>query len=332
MIDATRITNMASLFQESAILFAASEMGVFGVLARLGEAPAAAIAEALRLDPRASTLLLDACVAIGLLEKRGGTYRNTPESGALLVPGCPGDLSKAILYMRDVYPTWARVNEFARSGAPVEFPGLHLGDHEGRTRNFVLSMHGKALATAAPVIAELSLSGRRRLLDVGGGPGTYSVAITRAYPGLRATVLDLPPVIAIASQLIAQQGAADRIDTLPGDYHTTPFPTDIDVVLFFGMLHQESAENIRKLLVKAYESMVPGGLVYVMDMMTDPSHTSPRFSALFALNMALTTNSGWVFSSAELESWMAGAGFTDFSVKPLPRPIPHWIAAARKPE
>jgi len=37
-------------------------------------------------------------------------------------------------------------------------------------------------------------------------------------------------------------------------------------------------------------------------MMPDPSHTAPKFSALFAVNMALTSDSGWVFSSAELES------------------------------
>jgi cyclopropane fatty-acyl-phospholipid synthase-like methyltransferase len=138
-------------------------------------------------------------------------------------------------------------------------------------------------------------------------------------------------VIAIAQSLIAQQGAAERVATLAGDYHTTPFPAKNDVVLFFGMLHQESPGNIQKLFAKAYESMAPGGLVYVMDMMTDPTHTAPKFSALFAVNMALTTHSGWVFSSAELGEWLEAAGFTDYAVRPLPPPIPHWMASARKP-
>jgi hypothetical protein len=68
-----------------------------------------------------------------------------------------------------------------------------------------------------------------------------------------------------------------------------------------------------------------------MDMMTDATHTAPAFSALFALTMALTTENGWVFSSDELQGWLEEAGFRDFEVQPLPPPLPHWLAKARKP-
>jgi SAM-dependent methyltransferase len=330
-LNPSRIVEMASAFHDSAILFAASDLGIFGALAKSGGATAAALAGSLGFEVRATTLLADACVAVGLLQKDGSVYRNTPESAAFLVPGCPGDLSKAIWYMRDVYPVWGRLADFIKTGCPPESPQLHLGNDEARTTAFVMSMHGKALATGEAVISRLPLAGCRRLLDVGGGPGTYSVMIAKAYPELYATVLDLAPVIRIASGLIEQQGAADRVSTLPGDYFTTPFPADNDAVLFFGMMHQESPEGIQLLLHKAYHAMAPGAAVYIMDMMTDPTHTFPKFSALFAVNMALTTNSGWVFSSAELGGWAQAAGFVDFDVQSLPPPIPHWLAIARKP-
>jgi 3-hydroxy-5-methyl-1-naphthoate 3-O-methyltransferase len=330
-INPSRIMDMASAFQDSAILFAASDLGIFGAVAKSAQATAADVAGALSLDARAAALIMDACAAVGLLQKEGSIYRNTPESAAFLVPGGPGDLSKAIWYMRDVYPVWGRLKDFGKSGRPAESPQLHLGDDEGRTRAFVMSMHGKALATGAAVVAKLPLGGCHRILDVGGGPGTYSVMISRAYPELHATVLDLPPVAKIASGLIEQQGASARVATLPGDYHSTPFPDGNDAVLFFGMMHQETAEANQALLRKAFDAMTPGASVYVMDMMTDPSHTAPKFSALFAVNMALTTDSGWVFSSTELESWTKAAGFVDFEVHPLPSPIPHWLASARKP-
>src|SRR5215469_13950720 len=327
--DPTRIFAMASIFQESAVLFAASDLGVFGSLARFGEATAEELANQLNLDCRAVGLLLNACVAVGLLEKREEQFRNTVESAAFLAPG--GDLATGLLYMRDVYPAWGRLTNFAKTGKPVESPALHLGDDEARTRNFVLSMHGKALATAPPILAKLKLEGRRQLLDIGGGPGTFSVLLARRYPELCATVLDLPPVVRIAEELIIQQDAADRVRTLAGDYHVTPFPGGNDVALLFGMLHQESAEKIQSILAKTYAALAPGGLGYVMDMMTDPTHTAPKFSALFAVNMALTATSGWVFSSAELTSWMEAAGFAEISINPLPPPIPHWLAGARKP-
>jgi 3-hydroxy-5-methyl-1-naphthoate 3-O-methyltransferase len=325
-----RIVNMASAFYESALLFAASDLGIFAALAKAEQADGRQLAEELHLDPRGATLLLDGCAALGLLEKEGAMYRNGAEAAAFLVPGKPGDLSGAIRYQRDVYPAWHRLKDLAATGAPVESPELHLGDDEARTRTFVLSMHGKALATAQPVLAKLELGGCKQLLDVGGGPGTYAVAISRAYPEIHCTVLDLPAVTRIADGLIAQQGASDRVRTLSGSYHTTPFPGGNDVILFFGMMHQESPEGILSLLRKAYDAAAPGARIYVMDMMTDASHTAPKFSALFAVNMALTTKSGWVFSAEELMGWMAEAGFAGATVQTLPPPIPHWIVSARK--
>jgi ubiquinone/menaquinone biosynthesis C-methylase UbiE len=323
--------NMASIFQDSAVLFAAVDLGIFPELARLGDATSSELAHALGLNERAASLIMDAAVAVGLLEKEGSRYRNATETNLFLLPGRPGDLSGALGYMRDVYPAWSRLTTFAPTGEPVESPELHLGEDEARTRSFVLSMHGRAAAMAPPILAHLRLEGSKKLLDVGGGPGTYSVLLSRAYPELRATVLDLPPVIRIGRELIEQQGAAGRVATLPGDYRTTPFPPGNDAVLFFGMMHQESAESIQTLLLKAYACMNPGAVVYVLDMMTDPTHTAPKFSALFAVNMALTTRAGWVFSSAELTGWMHAAGFVDVEIKTLPPPMPHWLAGARKP-
>lgn len=328
--DPASIIDLASAYYGSSVLFAASDLGIFGMLARSGEARSEAVAGSLGLNKRAATLLLDACVAVGLLEKSNGCYRNTPASAGYLVPGCPGDLSQAIRYNRDVYGAWHRLADFARSGAPVETPQLHLGADPERTRTFVLSMHGRALGIGRAILSQLDLTGKKKLLDVGGGPGTYSVLIARAHPQITCQVLDLPEVVHIAEELIEQQGASERVHTLPGDYHTAPFPEGNDVINFFGVLHQESSDSIRDLFVRAYQALEPGGVIHVLDMMTEESHTAPRFSALFALTMALTTDHGWVFSSLELKEWMERAGFTNFSVQPAVPPMPHWLATAYK--
>jgi predicted O-methyltransferase YrrM len=323
------IMDLANAYFDSCVLFASAELGVFDALAKLGEANADSVAKQLGLNFRGASLLLNACVAVELLEKNGDQYRNTATSNAFLVSGKPGDLTKAIRYNQDIYGAWQQLNELARTGAPVERPELHLGADSERTRRFVLSMHGRVLAIGRPVLAKLNLTGARQLLDIGGGPGTYSVLISQGHAEIKCTVLDLPDVVAIADELIAQQGASERVATLAGDYHTTAFPSGNDVVNFFGVLHQESPESIRDLFKRAYASMNPGGAVYVMDMMTDPSHTRPKFSALFAVTMALTTKDGWVFSSAELQGWLEEAGFVNFEVSPVSG-LPHWLASARK--
>jgi cyclopropane fatty-acyl-phospholipid synthase-like methyltransferase len=166
---------------------------------------------------------------------------------------------------------------------------------------------------------------------VGGGPGTIAVLIAQAFPEIHCTVMDLPAVVDVARELIERQGATARVGILAGDYHTTPFPSGLDALNFFGMLHQESPEAIRNLIGKAHAALEPGGVIHVMDMMTDDSHTQPPFSAIFALTMGLTTQYGWVFSAGELQGWLEESGFTGFSVQPLPPPLPHWLARARKP-
>jgi ubiquinone/menaquinone biosynthesis C-methylase UbiE len=329
-VNPGRIIDLASAFYDSCVLFTAADLGVFGKLAELESGSAERLAKELKLDLRGTRLLLDACVALGLAVKQDGVYRNTVESNAFLVPGKPGDLSGAIRYNRDVYPAWGKLAKMVQSGKPVERPQLHLGDDENRTRTFVMSMHGRALWIGRVLVPLLDLRGCRKLLDVGGGPGTFAVLLAKAYPELSCTVIDLPEVVKIAAELIEQQGMSARVGTLAGDYHEVEFPSDNDAVTIFGVLHQESPETIQDIFYRANEALAPGGTIHIMDMMTDESHTAPKFSALFAVNMALTTDRGWVFSDEELHGWLTQAGFVDLDVRPLPPPMPHWLASARK--
>lgn len=202
-----------------------------------------------------------------------------------------------------------------------------VSEHERADAAAIADMCGLDRA----VLPSLNLAGREKLLDVGGGPGTYSMLIARRSPEIECTVLDLPEIARVADELILAERMQDRVKTLAGDYRAVVFPGHNDVVIFFGVLHQESADSIIALLKKAYRAMVPGGIIYVLDMMTDATRTRPKFSSLFAVNMALTAQNGWVFSDKDLESWVAEAGLRDFSCLPLPPPMPHWLASARKP-
>ena len=330
-VNPNKILDLTNAFFDSCVLFAASDAGIFAALDRLGQADCGAITVELGLDEHGARLLLDGAVAVGLLTKVGELYENSPEAAAFLVPGKPGDLSKAIRYNRDVYPAWGHLREFANTGAPVEKPELHLGDDKDRTRTFVLSMHSRCLAIGQSVVPMLDFSKCEKLLDVGGGPGTYSTLIAKRNPQINCTVLDLPAVVAIASELIEDAGLSNQVKTLPGSYHETEFPNEQDAVNFFGVLHQESPAAILAQFKKAFAALKPGGQISVLDMMTDSTRTAPKFSALFAINMALTTNNGWVFSDSDVKAWLEEAGFVNVEVVPLPAPMPHWLATAKKP-
>ena len=330
-MNPTRIMDLANAFYGSQVLFTASDLGIFGHLAEGAPKSASQLSALTGMDDRGMRLLLDACVALGLLEKQGATYRNTPESGAFLVPGAPGDLSGAIRYNRDVYEAWGKLPEMVRRGKPVEAPAIHLGDDPERTRAFVMAMHGRAMGIGRMVVPMLKLPETGTLLDIGGGSGAYAMLAAQHRPGLTCTVIDLPGVAAIAAELIEAAGLTDRVSCQPGDYHDASFPGDNDVINILGVLHQENPDSIIDIFKRAHAALKPGGTINVLDLMTDDTRSHPSFSALFAVNMALTTHHGWVFSDQDLATWLGEAGFTDFQCAPLPPPMPHWLATARRP-
>ncbi len=327
------IVELASAYYGSAALFAAIEHDLFSAVADLAaDATCEQIAAARNLDHRGARLLLDACVALGLLLKEGAVYANTEAGQLALVDGAPHDLRGAIRYNRDVYPAWGKLSELTRTGKPVEAPTLHLGDDAARTRRFVMAMHGRALGIGRAIVPMLDLSGCHRLLDLAGGPGTYAVLMAQANPELNCETVDLPAVSAVAAELVVASDVADRVSCRAGDYHTDRYePGAYDAVTIFGALHQESPEMIRDITRRAYEALRSGGRIFILDMMTDTTRTQPAFSALFAVNMALTTDNGWVFADEELHGWLGEAGFVEPVTRPVPPPMPHWLVTARRP-
>jgi ubiquinone/menaquinone biosynthesis C-methylase UbiE len=328
------IVELASAYYGSAVLFAALDVSLFTLIQREGcRVQAERLAGVSGLDPRGLRLLLDACVAVGLLHKDDDSYSNSPEVASTLVEGAPHDLTRAVRYNRDVYPAWGRLAELVKSGRPVEAPEVHLGEDAERTRRFVLAMHGRALGIGRTVVPLLDLSGCRRLLDLAGGPGTYAALMTQAYPELSCVTVDLPAVSAVAHELVSGAGLAGRVSCRAGDYHTDRYEAAaFDAVTIFGALHQESPEQILAILKRAQAALKPGGRIYILDLMTDATHTRPAFSALFAVNMALTTHNGWVFSDEELRGWLHEAGFEACETRSVPPPMPHWLVSARKPD
>lgn len=327
-ISPLRIMDMACAFYESSVLLTSVSLGIFTALAKVPGSSTSTVSDQCGLDAEKTRLLLDACVALELATKKGDGYWNSDETSRYLVSGSPTDLSQALMYNRDVFPAWRNLEELIRTGDPVDDPEAHLGHDPHCTQAFARAMHARVLSIGRAVIPLLDLGDCSKILDIGGGTGAYASLIVAANPGVNCTVLDLPQIIAAAPALHAGSPNSNRITFMADDYHTASFPGDNDAILIFGVLHQEHPDAIASILTRSAAALKSKGRIYIMDMMTDGSRTQPKFSALFALNMALTTHHGWVFSSQDLETWLSAAGFSDYKCQPLPNPLPHWLAQA----
>lgn len=321
MRDLSEIVELASAYYGSCVLFAAVETGLFEAVEK-GDFDSSS---------RGMRLLADACVSQGLLIKNGqGDYSNTPAGRIALIPGSANDLTKALRYNMDVYPAWGKLAQFAKTGKPVERPDIHLGEDPRRTKAFAAAMFSRALGIGrgvVPLLGEL----KGKLLDLAGGPGAYAILMCEANPELRIVSVDVPAISREAERHVGLYGLSERIECRSGDYRSDYYEKEsYDAVTVFGALHQESPETIVSILRRAADSLVKGGRIHILDMMTDDTHTSPPFSALFALNMALTTDNGWVFSEGEIISYLEAAGFEHEKTSPVPPPMPHFLVTAVK--
>jgi O-methyltransferase domain/Dimerisation domain len=328
--DPTSIVRLSTAYWESETLLTANRLRVFDVLAD-GERSADEVAAVLQLHPRSTGLFLRACVGLGFLVERSGRFENAPVASMFLVSRSPAFMGNVIRYSDQLYGTWGKLEDSLRAGQPALPAQTYLGDDPARTRGFVVAMHERALGIARALVSVLDLHGRKTMLDVGGGPGTYSVLLTERFDGLQSEVLELPGVAAVARELVATAGASERVSLRDGDYHSADFGTGKDVVLMSGMFHRESEAACRGLIERAAACLDSGGLLVVSDVFTDEGGTQPTFAAMFGLNMMLTAPDGGVHADADVMRWMADCGLRELRMVPLPPPMPHRVVMGVKP-
>lgn len=328
-IDPSNIMALSTAYWGSQTLLTANRLQLFKVLAGEGKS-ADSVAKDLELDVRATTLLLNACVALGLCTSDAGRYNNSAASSMFLDPGSPASLANAISYSDDLYDTWGDLEQAVRSGTPPKPAATYLGENETQTRHFVYGMHNRAMAIGRALTSIVDLSGRKRMLDVGGGPGTYSALFTAQHDGLLADVLELAGVARIANEILLETGADQRVTMLPGDYHVTEFGSGYDVVLMSGMFHRETEANCRVLIDKARDCLEPGGLLVINDIFADADGAGPEFATLFGLNMMLTAPDGGVHADVDVADWMREAGFQTIERQNFPPPMPHRVVTGSR--
>lgn len=310
--DRLRLTRLAIGGWSAQSLFAANELGVFELLAERGPLTADEVASSLDTEADATARLLGALTAIELLtHDESGRFANGSAATEFLVPGKPESMTTWVSLIGQWNQTFGQLPESVRTGEPAEVPEDHLGDSEDYTRRFILGMHDYAIGPGRELARSLDLDGRTRLLDVGGGPGTYSVLLAEARPDLACTVWDLPAVVEIASEVIAEHGLSDRVGVVPGDYHTDEFPTGHDAILISNTLHQEDWETCVSILSKAHDALPPGGLVILQAMFLGERGDNPLWPALHNLLMLLVYRGGRAYSVGQTYRMLEEAGFSD---------------------
>lgn len=300
------LLGLSGIYWQTCALHAGVRLGVFTVIGERGNS-AEDIAHALKTDKRATEALCNALTAMGLTEKAGDLYQNTEAAAKFLVKTSPHYIGHMIMHHHHLMGAWQRLHEAVQRGAPVRQGSWNEDERE----SFLMGMFTLAMGIAPALSQRIDLSRRSRLLDLGGGPGTYAIHFCLMNKELRADILDLPGTRPFAERTIRRFGVKDRVAFRECDYLKDPIDGKYDVAWLSHILHGEGPETCLMILRKTALALEKGGTLFIHEFILDDSMTSPLFPALFSLNMLAVTREGRSYSEGSLRSMLKEAGAKD---------------------
>lgn len=317
-----QIDDLAAGFQKSQILFTALRAGVFDLLQSAPDANE--VAEKTGWTPRAARMLLDGLVAIDLVTKADGRYRNGDAVRACLVEGAPDDRRHIMRHRAHSWAGWSDLEAALKAGGARAESKPERSPEE--VRAFILGMADVGKSSAAAMLDEIDLAGRTHMLDIGTGPGTYPITFMKAYPDLRATLQDLPDVLDIAREQVEAAGLEARVDYRPGDLTTDDLGAGYDFIHISNVVHMLGADANADLVRRCFDALEPGGMLLIKDFLIEPERLGPPFSLMFALHMLVHTPAGDVYTWVDAQTWTDAAGFAPGRCVHLTPDSRLWIA------
>ncbi len=317
-----RLLQLGLSFWASKTLLSAVELGVFTQLAQGGRT-ASELRHVLGINERSAEDFFDALVALNMLERENGIYRNAPDADVFLDKAKPSYVG-GLLEMCNarLYANWGSLTEALRTGKPQNaskdggspFDSLYHDD--ASLREFLQAMSGVSLASARAMAQKFPWQNYNSFIDIGAAQGACPVQIALAHPHLQGGGYDLPAVGPVFDEYVAAHGLQKRLRFYPGDFFKEACPT-ADVLIMGHILHDWDLAQKRELLAKCYDALPIGGCLIVYDAVVDNDRRENAFGLLMSLNMLIETPGGFDYTGADCCAWMKEAGFREARVEHL---------------
>lgn len=311
---ARALFDLCAGFVYSQILAACIELRLFDLLAR-GPLPLDDLAERLGLSPEAALRLLKAARSLGLVESCRDGYALGDLGAALR--GNPGiaemvrhhsmlyrDLSDPVAALRggpggaDLGAYWAYAQRERPGGLDADSTQAYtdlMGDSQG--------------LVAGDILDAYPLGRHRRILDLGGGNGTFLTAVGARWPHLEMRLFDLPPVAEQARWRFERAGLAPRALAIGGDLFRDSLPEGADICSLVRVVHDHDDRPALSILSAARQALPPGGTLLLAEPMSGTPGAEPIGDAYFGFYL-WAMGSGRPRTAEELEAMLREAGFS----------------------
>jgi ubiquinone/menaquinone biosynthesis C-methylase UbiE len=311
-VDNQRISQALFAFTRSQLVFAAVNLGVFTAIHR-GADTVQDLTATLGADRRGMTLLLDGLVGIGFLRKTSGPRYSLPEDVATyLVEDSPHFLGGMVRHCQSLSESWALLADVVRTGEPAG-SAQGMAEIETRFAELVQGLYVGNMPLAQTLARELGIGAPEcsglQIVDIAGGSAVFAIALLEADPASRATVIDYPSVVQVAQRYVARHDLSDRFDYIPGDLEVMPLPENaFDLAVMANICHALSPDANAQLIASVAKSLRTSGRLAIVELLPDNDRSQPGWPLIFGVNMLVCTQEGNVYTPAEYDSWLAGAG------------------------
>jgi predicted O-methyltransferase YrrM len=298
------------IFAVEVLVAAITHLDLFTLLSR-ETLDVEGICKKLSLHPRMTDVMVSLFVAQGFLEREGARVRASATGREFLAKDSPTSLVPYYDSLRE-RPLVASMLAVLRTGTPAQWSAepeewaRRMAD-EGFARRFTAEMECRAVWLGPRLARAVDLEGRRHLLDIGGASGVYACVFVTEHPSLRATVLEKPPVDAIARKTVAARGLANRVSVVAGDMFQS-IPEGADVHLFSNVLHDWNETECRDLLARSHAALAKDALLVIHDAFLNREKTGPLHVAEYSVLLAHFTE-GRCWSVGEMEAMLVASGF-----------------------
>jgi SAM-dependent methyltransferase len=316
------ILQVATGFLAAKHLFVAVEIGLFEKLAQ-GPASLEQLSRLTGIPQRTLRISADAMVALNFLERRDQEYSNAPITTAFFTG--KRDLRPFLRFWNRVsYLRWAKLEEAIRTDEAIFQTGLS----EQEQRLYSEGVEAVTAGAAYALAESYDFSHHQRVLDLGGGTGSFLLPILNRFGKLYSTLYDLPAVTVATRGRLAQTPHASRIHIVDGDFFKDPIPEGHDAILVANIIHCFPADRVLELLSRIRNAASAKARLLLVDFWTNATHTEPVFAALMAGEFLLTPGRGDVYSIEDATTWFQRTGWRNIEHKPLAGPASLLVAEA----
>ena len=279
-----------------------SRTGLLAMLASRDGCSAAEVCRETVLSEGGAEALLGVLISMGFAEGAGGGYALTELAREYLVPDSPYYVGEGLFW-----------------NCTDDVPSAYLAGASGATASAKWSVearlgiqHSRNFAPCVAAARSGVFDGVMRVVDVGGGSGTFAIPIALDNPEASVLLLEHPAVAPFVAPYLQRYDVADRVSVIPMDVFETDWGLDASDVAFLGnFLHSQNDDRALALIDRCRRHLTESGVLWVHEVLLDEPGR-PQTAALWNANMIAHGEGGAQRTYDQIIGLLRRVGFTDF--------------------